>query len=71
MSCRMISHGDEKDTSKTSKLATTRELGFHVADCPMADGTTKKVRLSHIYVSLKGVLSIILLGIAFDMYTVI
>jgi len=39
----MISHLNEKDTKKTSALASSRELGFHITDVKMCDGTTKKV----------------------------
>lgn len=39
----MISHTNESDIKKTSKLATARELGFNRFDVPMCDGTIKKV----------------------------
>ena len=43
VTARCISHTDDKDTDKTSKLGTSRHLTFCVYDCPMADGSVKKV----------------------------
>ena len=41
-SCRMISHTDNHFIKKTAKLATTRELAFHIFDADMVNGTKKK-----------------------------